>query len=50
MTVIAAEKVPDHDVHDVVGRMSEPREALDFPGRADAVAALAEIIQDKALS
>ena len=41
---------PDTDVHDVVDRMTELREALDSPGRTDAVAALAEIIQDKALS
>src|SRR5579871_2907313 len=41
---------PDTDVHDVVDRLTELREALDSPGRADAVAALAEIIQDKALS
>jgi hypothetical protein len=41
---------PDSDVHDVVDRLTELREALDSPGRADAVAALAEIIQDKALS
>ncbi|HEU5332957.1 MAG TPA: hypothetical protein VFU73_09340 [Actinocrinis sp.] len=41
---------PDTDVHDVVDRMTELREALDSPGRAEAAAALAEIIQDKALS
>jgi hypothetical protein len=41
---------PDTDMHDVVDRLAELREALDSPGRADAVAALAEIIQDKALS
>jgi hypothetical protein len=41
---------PDIDVHDVVDRLTELREAVDSPGRADAVAALAEIIQDKALS
>lgn len=41
---------PDTDVHDVVDRLTELREALDSPGRTDAVAALAEIIQDKALS
>jgi hypothetical protein len=40
---------PDMDVHDVVDRLTELREALESPGRADAVAALAEIIQDKAL-
>lgn len=40
----------DTDVHDVVDRLTELREALDSPGRAEAVAALAEIIQDKALS
>ena len=41
---------PDTDVHDVVDRLTELREALDSSGRSDAVAALAEIIQDKALS
>ena len=41
---------PDTDVHDVVDRLTELRDALDSPGRADTVAALAEIIQDKALS
>jgi hypothetical protein len=41
---------PDTDVHDVVDRLTELREALDSSGRSDAVAALAEIIHDKALS
>lgn len=40
----------DTDVHDVVDRLTELREALDSPGRADAVALLAEIIQEKALN
>jgi hypothetical protein len=40
----------DTDVHDVVDRLTELREALDSPGRSDAVAVLAEIIQEKALS
>ncbi|HEY3867258.1 MAG TPA: hypothetical protein VGM10_02875 [Actinocrinis sp.] len=38
------------DVHDVVDRLTELREALDSPGRTDAVALLAEIIQEKALN
>ena len=40
----------DVDVHDVVDRLAELREALDSPGRAEAVTVLAEIIQEKALS
>ena len=40
----------DTDVHDVVDRLTELREALDSPGRSDAVAVLAEIIQEKALN
>jgi hypothetical protein len=40
----------DLDVHEVVDRLAELREAADSPGRADAVTALAEIIQDKALN
>lgn len=41
---------PDLDVHEVVDRLAELREAAETPGRADAVTALAEIIQDKALN
>jgi hypothetical protein len=38
------------DVHEVVDRLAELRDAADSPGRTDAVTALAEIIQDKALN
>src|ERR1051326_9054148 len=41
---------PDVDVHDVVDRLAELREAAESAGRAEAVAALGEIIQEKALS
>jgi hypothetical protein len=41
---------PDLDMHEVVDRLAELREAADSAGRAEAVAALAEIIQDKALN
>ena len=40
----------DVDVHDVVDRLTELRDAVESPGRADTVAALGEIIQEKALS
>jgi hypothetical protein len=40
----------DLDVHDLVDRLTELREAADSPGRTEAVAALVEIIQDKALN
>jgi hypothetical protein len=41
---------PDVDVHDVVDRLAELRDAADSTGRAETVAALGEIIQEKALS
>jgi hypothetical protein len=40
---------PDTDVHDVVDRLTELRDALDCPGKADAVKALTDLIQEKAL-
>ena len=40
----------DLDVHDLVDRLSELREAVDSAGRTEAVTALVEIIQDKALN
>jgi hypothetical protein len=40
---------PDADVHDVVDRLSELRDAVECPGKADAVRALTELIQEKAL-
>jgi hypothetical protein len=41
---------PDMDVHDIVDRLAELREAADSPGRTEAVTALVEIIQEKALN
>jgi len=41
---------PDVDVHDVVDRLAELRDAVESAGRAEAVSALGEIIQEKALS
>ena len=41
---------PDVDVHDVVDRLAELRDATESAGRAETVAALGEIIQEKALS
>jgi len=41
---------PEMDVHDVVDRLAELRDAVESAGRAEAVAALGEIIQEKALS
>lgn len=41
---------PDTDVHDVVDKLSELRDALESPGRAEAVALVAELIQAKALA
>jgi hypothetical protein len=38
------------DVHDLVDRLTELREVLDSPGRSEAVSALVEIIQEKALN
>jgi hypothetical protein len=40
----------DLDVHDLVDRLTELREAVESAGRTEAVAALVEIIQDKALN
>ena len=40
---------PDADVHDVVDRLSELRDAVECSGKADAVRALTELIQEKAL-
>ena len=41
---------PDTDVHDVVDRLAELREAAESTGRTETAAALVEIIQEKALS
>jgi hypothetical protein len=41
---------PDTDVHDVVDKLSELRDALESPGRAEAVTLVAELIQAKALA
>lgn len=41
---------PEVDVHDVVDRLAELREASESAGRAETVAALSEIIQEKALA
>lgn len=41
---------PDTDVHDVVDKLSELRDAAESPGRTEAVALVAELIQAKALS
>ncbi|HEX4788783.1 MAG TPA: hypothetical protein VH372_10005 [Actinospica sp.] len=41
---------PDTDVHDVVDKLSELREAAESSGRAEAVALVAELIQAKALA
>jgi hypothetical protein len=41
--------LPDTDVHDVVDRLAELRDAVDSEGKADAVKALTDIIQEKAL-
>lgn len=40
----------DIDVHDVVDRLAELRDAAESTGRTETVAALGEIIQEKALS
>jgi hypothetical protein len=40
---------PDADVHDVVDRLRELRDAVECHGKADAVRALTELIQEKAL-
>jgi hypothetical protein len=41
---------PDTDVHDVVDKLSELRDAAESPGRAEAVSLVAELIQAKALA
>jgi hypothetical protein len=41
---------PDTDVHDVVDKLSELRDAIESPGRAEAVSLVAELIQAKALA
>ncbi|HET9167868.1 MAG TPA: hypothetical protein VFN97_00485 [Actinospica sp.] len=41
---------PDTDVHDVVDKLSELRDAVESPGRAEAVSLVAELIQTKALA
>lgn len=41
---------PDTDVHDVVDKLSELRDAIESPGRAEAVSLVAELIQTKALA
>jgi hypothetical protein len=40
---------PDTDVHDVLDRLTELRDAAESAGKADAVRALTELIQEKAL-
>lgn len=41
---------PDTDVHDVVDKLSELRDAIESVGRTEAVSLVAELIQAKALS
>jgi hypothetical protein len=41
---------PDTDVHDVVDKLSELRDAVESPGRSEAVTLVAELIQAKALA
>lgn len=41
---------PDTDVHDVVDKLSELRDAAESTGRAEAVTLVAELIQAKALA
>ena len=41
---------PDTDVHDVVDKLSELRDAVESPGRAEAVSLVAELIQTKAFA
>lgn len=41
---------PDTDVHDVVDKLSELRDAVESPGRAEAVTLIGELIQAKALA
>lgn len=40
---------PDTDVHDVLDRLTELREAAESPAKAEAVRALTDLIQEKAL-
>jgi hypothetical protein len=40
---------PDTDVHDVLDRLTELRDAAESPAKADAVRALTDLIQEKAL-
>lgn len=40
---------PDTDVHDVLDRLTELRDAAECPGKAEAVKALTDLIQEKAL-
>ena len=41
---------PDTDVHDVVDKLSELRDATESQGRSEAVSLVAELIQSKALA
>ena len=41
---------PETDVHDVVDKLSELRDAIESPGRSEAVTLVAELIQAKALA
>jgi hypothetical protein len=41
---------PDTDVHDVVDKLSELRDAIESSGRSEAVSLVAELIQAKALA
>lgn len=41
---------PDTDVHDVVDKLSELRDAAESPGKTEAVTLIAELIQAKALA
>ena len=41
---------PDTDVHDVVDKLSELRDAVESPGRTEAVTLVAELIQTKAFA
>jgi hypothetical protein len=41
---------PDTDVHDVVDKLSELRDAVESSGRSEAVSLVAELIQAKALA
>jgi len=41
---------PDTDVHDVVDKLSELRDAIESSGRSEAVSLVADLIQAKALA